>query len=63
VNGFNALYARGEQIPTALLPVPETESIYLRDISIDPTTLIDAKLELDEDRVKEIEAHAYKGTK
>jgi len=45
------------------LPVPETESIYLRDISIDRTTLTDAKLELDNDRLKEIGAQAYKRAK
>ena len=42
------------------LPVPETESIYLRDISIDRTKLTDAKLELDDDRLKGIGAQAYK---
>ena len=42
------------------LPVPETESIYLRDTSIDRTTLMDAKLDLDDDRVKGIGAQAYK---
>lgn len=42
------------------LPVPETESIYLKDISIDRTTLTDAKLELDDNRVKGIGAQAYK---
>jgi len=42
------------------LPVPETESVYLRDISIDRTKLTDGKLELNDDRVKEIGAHAYK---
>lgn len=42
------------------LPVPEKESICLRDTSIDRTTLIDAKLDLDDDRVKGIGAQAYK---
>jgi hypothetical protein len=45
------------------LPAPETESIYLRDMSIDHTTLTDAKLELDDDRVKGIGAQAYKRAK
>jgi hypothetical protein len=43
-----------------LLPVPETDSIYLRDMSIDRTTLTDAKIELDDDLGKEIGAQAYK---
>jgi len=42
------------------LPVPETEGIYLRDISIDRTRLADARLELDENRAKGVGAHAHK---
>ena len=42
------------------LPVPETEGVYLRDISIDRTRLTDARLELNDDRVKGVGAHAYK---
>ena len=45
------------------LPVPEKESIYPRDISIDRTRLRDAKFELDDNRVKGIGAHAYKRAK
>jgi len=43
-----------------LLPVAETEGIYIRDISIDSTTLTDAKVGLDDDRVREVGAHAYR---
>jgi polygalacturonase len=42
------------------LPILETESIYLRDTSIDPKTLTDGKLELDDERVKGIGAQAYR---
>ena len=42
------------------LPVPETESIYLRDTSIDHKTLTDVKFELYDERVKGIGAQAYK---
>jgi hypothetical protein len=42
------------------LPVPETEGIYLRDISVDRTRLADARLELDDYRTKGIGARAYK---
>jgi hypothetical protein len=41
------------------LPVPETEGIYLRDISIDRTRLEDAKLDLGDDRMKGVGAQAY----
>jgi len=42
------------------LPVEETEGVYLRDISIDRTSLTDGKFELNDDRIKAIGAHAYK---
>jgi polygalacturonase len=42
------------------LPAPETESIYLRDTSINRKTLTDVKFELDDERVKGIGAQAYK---
>ena len=42
------------------LPVPETESIYLGDISIDKTMLMDAKFELKDNRIHGIGAQAYK---
>ena len=45
------------------LPGPETEGVYLRDISIDRTRLTDAKFELDDDRVRDIGAHAYRRTR
>lgn len=45
------------------LPVPETEGVYLRDISIDRTKLTDAKFELSDDRVRDIGAHAYRRTR
>ncbi len=45
------------------LPVPETEGIYLRDMSIDRTRLADATLELGDDRVKGLGAQAYKRPK
>ena len=45
------------------LPVPETGSIYLRDLSTDRTTLTDAKIELDNGLGKEIGARAYKRAK
>lgn len=46
-----------------LLPVPETESLYLRDISIDRTILTEVEFELNDYRVKEIGAQAYKRAK
>lgn len=45
------------------LPVPETESIYLRDISINRSKLADATLDFDDVRVREIGAQAYKRAK
>ncbi len=45
------------------LPVPETESIYLRDTPIDHKTLTNGKFELDDERVKGIGAQAYKRPK
>ena len=47
---------------TTLLLEPGVYSggVYLKDISIDRTRLTDARLELNDDRVKGIGAHAYK---
>jgi pectate lyase len=45
------------------LPVPETESIYLRNTSIDHKALMDVKFELDDERVKRIGAQAYERAK
>lgn len=42
------------------LPILETESIHIRDTSIDPKTLTDEKFELDDERVKGIGAQAYR---
>jgi hypothetical protein len=42
------------------LPILETESIHIRDTSIDPKTLTDGKFELDDERVKGIGAQAYR---
>jgi hypothetical protein len=42
------------------LPVPETDSLYLRNLSIDRTVLTDAELALNDNRVQGIGAQAYK---
>lgn len=57
--GYNAWYdLDGYREP--LLPAPETEGIYLRNIPIDRTTLSNAEFQLDDDRVRNIGADAYK---
>ena len=43
-----------------VLPVQETDGVYLREISIDPTQFTEGQLEWDDKRVKGIGAHAYK---
>lgn len=45
------------------LPTPETNAIYLRDITADRATLKDPTFDLDYDRSEEIGARAYKRTK
>lgn len=45
------------------LPVPETDSICIREMPIDRKTLTDAELELDDSRLTRIGAHAYKRAK
>ncbi len=42
-----------------VLPVPETNGIYLNDISIERKALADAKFEIDDNRVEGIGAKAY----